>query len=135
MASIIPAVGEDKLLAFAMGVATPGNQILKLFTNNAVLDDANTAATFTEMSTLDYVAKTLTKTSWVIAQNLGISEATYASQTFAFTTGTAVLVYGYFIVDATTGVLLGAETFTTPKSIAFTGDQISIIPRVTLSKV
>jgi len=133
MALKVPAVGEDKLLAFTLGYATPGNQTLKLFVNNITPADADTAATYTEMSTLGYASKSLAKASWVIAQNGTKSEASYAAQTFTFTAGTAVTVYGYFVIDSTSGVLLWAELFDTGKVVQFAGDQIIIVPKFTLT--
>lgn len=135
MTLLVPTVGEDKLLAFTLGVSTPGNQTLKLFVNDITPADADTAATFTEMSTLGYAAKTLTKTSWVVAQASGVAQATYAEQSWTFTAGTLVTVYGYFIVDSTTGVLLWAERFAEGKDVMNAGDMIRITPKFTLSKV
>ena len=131
----VPTVGENKLLEFALGFSTPGNQLLKLYTNNVTIGDADTAATYTEMSTLGYAAKTLAKGSWVIAQNAGVAQGSYEAQTWTFTAGTAVTVRGYFVVDATTGVLLWSEAFGAAKVIQYTGDQIIITPVITLSKV
>jgi hypothetical protein len=135
MALFIPSAGENKLTEFALGYSTPGNQLLKLYTNNVTPADTDTAATYTEMATLGYAAKTLTKTSWSVAQSSGVATATYAAQTWTFTAGTAVTVYGYFVVDATSGVILWSEPFTSGKIIQYTGDQIIITPVFTGSKV
>lgn len=135
MTLLIPNASEVKLLEFALGFSTPGNQLLKLFVNNVIPGDTDTAATYTEMSTLGYAAKTLTKGSWSIVPSSNVGTASYAQQTWTFTAGTAVTVYGYFVTDSTTGVLLWAETFTTPKVAQYSGDQILITPQITLSKV
>ncbi len=135
MAIFIPSAGENKLVEFALGYSTPGNQLLKLYTNNVTPADTDTAATYTEMATLGYAAKTLTKTSWSVAQSGGVATATYAAQTWTFTAGAAVTVYGYFVVDATSGVILWSEPFTSGKIIQYTGDQIIITPVFTGSKV
>lgn len=135
MPLFIPSVGENKLVEFALGYSTPGNQLLKLYVNNVTAADTDTAATYTEMSTLGYAAKTLNKGNWSIAQNGGVAQASYAAQTWTFTAGTAVTVYGYFVVDATTGVLLWSEAFSSGKIIQYTGDQIIITPVFTGSKV
>lgn len=135
MPLLIPTVGENKLAEFMLGFSTPGNQTLKLFVNNITPADADVAATYTEMSTHGYAAKTLTKTSWVVAQNAGVGEGSYAQQTWTFTAAAAVTVYGYFVIDSTTGVLLWSEKFTTGKVVEFAGDQILITPKITLSKV
>ena len=135
MAILIPNASEVTLLQAALGFSTPGNQLLKLFVNNVVPGDADVAATYTEMSTLGYAAKTLTKGSWSVASTANVGTASYAQQTWTFSAGTAVTVYGYFVVDATSGLLLWAESFTTPKVAQFAGDQILITPQITLSKV
>lgn len=135
MTMTVPTVGENKLLEFALGFSTPGNQLLKLYTNNVTISDADTASTYTEMSTLGYAPKTLAKGSWTVAQNGGVAQASQPSQTWTFTAGTGVTVYGYFVVDATTGTLLWSEPFSSPKVIQYTGDQIIITPVITLSKV
>lgn len=135
MALLVPTVGENKLLEFQLGVSVPGNQTLKLFVNNITPADADVAGTYTEMSTNGYSAKTLTKTSWVVAQNgAAKAEGTYAQQTFAFTAAAAVTVYGYFVVDSTSGVLLYAERFASPPSISLSTDVIKVTPKFTYSK-
>jgi hypothetical protein len=137
MALILPTASEANVLKFALGVTTPGDQTLKLFINDVTAtDDTLVAAGLTEMSTLGYSAKTLTKTSWVVTGNSGAAaSAAYAQQTWTFTSGTAVTVYGYYVVDSTTGLLLWFEKFTSGKVIQNSGDQIIITPAITLSKV
>lgn len=135
MPLLIPTASENKLLEFLLGFSVPGNQILRLNVNNITPADADVAATYTEMSTHGYAAKTLTKTNWVIAQNAGVAEGTFAQQTYTFTAAAAVTVFGYYVTDVTTGLLIWAEKFNTGKVIQFAGDQILITPKFTLSKV
>lgn len=140
MALLVPNPSEGKLLEFALGVSTPGNQILRLYVNNVTPGDADTAASYTEMTTGGYVSKTLTKTSWVVTPASGSTanpaSAGYAQQTWTFDgTGGAATVYGYFITDSTTGLLLWAERFAASKLVQYNGDQILITPQITLSKV
>lgn len=137
MTILVPSASEKLLADFMLGVATPGNQQLKLFVNNVVPDDTFVNASLTEMSTLSYAAKTLTKTSWVNTAGATAFPSTgvYASQTFTFTAGTAVTVYGYWVIDVTTGLMLWAEPFAAPKIVQNAGDQIIITPQITLSRV
>lgn len=135
MPLLIPSSSENKLLEFMLGKSTPGDQTLKLYVNDITPADADVAATYTEMSTHGYAAKTLTKATWSVAQNSGVGEGTYPAQTWTFTAAAAVTVYGYFVLDSTTGLLLWAERFTSGKVIQFAGDQIIIAPKITLSKV
>lgn len=137
MALILPTASEATVLKFALGASTPGDQTLKLFVNDVTAtDDTLVAAGLTEMSTHGYAAKTLTKTSWVVTGNSGAAASgAYAQQTWTFTAASAVTVYGYFVIDSTTGLLLWFEKFTTGKVIQNAGDQIIITPAITLSKV
>lgn len=136
MPLILPTASEATLLSHALGAVTPGNQLLKLFVNDvAAGDDTLDASDFTEMSTHGYSAKTLTKTNWAVVGNAGAAAAaTYAQQTWTFTAAAAVLVYGYYVVDAATGLLLWFEEFAAAKTVENAGDQIIITPAITLSK-
>ena len=136
MSLVLPSASEKTALDFMLGVAVPGNQTLKLFTNNITPGDTDTASSYTEMSTLGYAAKSLTKTAWTNSSGGTGNPATgtYAQQTWTFTAGTAVTVYGYFIIDSTSGLLLWAEAFNAPKVVQNSGDQILITPTITLSR-
>ena len=137
MTILVPTASEKDLGEFMLGVATPGNQKLKLFVNNYTPVDGSVLASFTEMTTHGYADKTLTKTSWVVTAGSAGNPASgaYAQQTWTFTAAAAVIVYGYYITDVTTGRLLWAERFTTSKSVENAGDQILITPTITLSTV
>lgn len=136
MALIVPTAAEKTMLDFTLGVTVPGNQTLKLFVNNVTPDDTFVVANLTEMSTLGYAAKVLTKTSWVtVAGSTGQpATSTYAQQTWTFTAGTPVTVYGYFVIDVTSTLLLWVELFSSPKVVQNTGDQIIITPTITGSR-
>lgn len=137
MTIVVPSAAEKTDLEFMLGAVTPGNQTLKLYVNNHTLADTSAETDLTEMSTHGYAAKTLTKTSWaVVAGGSGNpATGTYAQQTWTFTAAAAVTVYGYYIIDSTSGKLMWAEAFASPKVIQNGGDQIIITPTVTLSRV
>lgn len=137
MTILVPSAAEKTLAEFMLGVTTPGNQYLGLFVNNYTPDDTTVLGSLTEMSTLGYASKTLTKTSWVVtAGSTGNpASAAYAVQTWTFTAGTLVNVYGYFVKDVTSGLLIWVESFSSPKPIQNTGDQIIITPTITFSRV
>jgi hypothetical protein len=134
MTLLIPTVSENTLCEFLLGKTTPGNQVLRLYVNNVAPGDSDVAATYTEMSTLGYAAQTLTKSSWTIAQNAGVAEGSYAQQAWTFTAGSAVTVYGYFVTDATSGLLLWAERFASAVTVQNSGDQIKVTPKFTFSR-
>jgi len=126
----VPDVGELRFMKFAFGVASMGNIALKLYTNNVTQANSDVASTYTEMTTLGYAAKTLAQGTWSCSTTGGNAEALYPQQTFTFTAGTAVTVYGYYLVDVASGDLLLSDSFDTGKSIHNTGDQILITPRI-----
>ncbi len=132
MALYIPDVGEVALWKRALGQATNGNMTLKLYVNDYTPVAGSTAANFTEMSTLGYAAKTLTAGSWVVTTISNVASGTYAQQTWTFTAGTAVIVYGYYIIEAG-GVVCYAERFSSSQTVQYTGDAISITPVITFT--
>ncbi|MGH8562706.1 MAG: hypothetical protein ACREXW_00945 [Gammaproteobacteria bacterium] len=135
MPLLVPTLGENRLLENALGKNASEDVILKLFVNNITPADGDTPSTFTEMSTHGYAAKTLTKTSWTVAQSGGVAEGTYAEQVWTFSAAAAVTVYGYYMVGASSSILVWEEKFASGKVIQNSGDQIKITPKITLSKV
>ena len=133
MALLVPDVGEVRLLSYALNNLVPENQILKLFQNNVTPAEGDVAGTYTEATFTGYVSKTLTGAGWTVATVAGVTTASFAQQTFAATADQATqLIYGYYVVGATSGILLWAERFTNgPFAIAVNGDQILVTPKIT----
>lgn len=139
---VVSNEGEKLLLEAALGKVAAGNLKLKLFTNNVTPGHADTVATYTEMGAVQgYSEKTLTTSTWNAASagtgtgvaNSNKASITYPQQIFSFDgTGGAVTVYGFFITDSAGTTLLGAERFSTAKSVANNGDAIKITPQVRL---
>lgn len=128
MPLLIPTASEDLLLSLMLKESNE-DYTLKLFVNNVTPGNADTAATYTEMSTLGYAAKTILPADWTIAQNGSAeAEATAPQEVWTFTAGTLVTVYGYFVVRATAGTLLWAERFASSIPVQNTGDSISVTP-------
>ena len=131
MTLLVPNVGEARMLKAVVNHTVPQDLVLKLFTNNVTPGETDTAGTYTEASGNGYAAITLTGSSWTITEGAP-SDASYAQQTFTFT-GNLGNVYGYFIVQASSGILLWAEKFSDgPYNIVNNGDQIKITPKITL---
>lgn len=133
---VIPTQSEKTTLEYTLGVVAPNDQKLKLFVNDVVPDDTFVAANLTEMSTLSYADKTLTKANWVVTAGAAGAPASgaYAQQQWILTAGAAVTVYGYYVVDSVTGKLLWAERFNNPKTVGNAGDQVLITPTLTNSR-
>lgn len=131
MPGLVPDTGETLALQNFLNHTAPQDQLLKLFVNNYTPVEGSVAADFTEMSTQGYASKALTGTSWVVTPGAPTSAA-YAQQTWTFDgTGGSTVVYGYYVVQASSGVLMFAERFGTPPTIVNNGDQIKVTPTIT----
>ena len=131
----IPDASEALLLQFMVGdVAPHANWTLRLYTNDYTPVPASVVGSFTEMTTQNYAAKTLTNTSWVVTAIDPEAQAAYAEQSFVFDgSGGNTTVYGYYLTDNTAGALLWAERFASPQVVPGTlGGTISVTPTITL---
>jgi hypothetical protein len=107
----------------------PTDPILKLYVNNVTPGDSDTASSYTEMTTQNYSAKTLSGASWTFTAGEP-SHADFAQQTWTFDgTGGSTSVYGYYVVKTSSGLLLFAERFSDgPYTITTNGDVIKVTP-------
>lgn len=99
------------LKALIGAVAQTEDFVVGLFTSNITPAEGDTASTYTAVEAAGggYARKTLTKATWVVSSN----PITYPAQTWTFTgalTGNAV-IYGYFILRASTLDLIYSENF------------------------
>ncbi len=108
MAGVIPNVEEGRILEDYVR-----NDIsLRLYSNDYTPIETSTLAAFTEVAGGGYAAITLNDAEWVVTPGAP-SVAEYAQQTFTFTGATTApgTIYGYYLVDIVTGLLIGAERF------------------------
>lgn len=131
---LVPNVGEVQLLKFALGVDASENQTLKLFASNTTPAEGDTAGTYTAATGGGYADKTLTKTSWSVANAGGTTTGEYAEQTYTFTgpLTTNPDIYGYFVISASGGILLWAERAGSTFTPANNGDTYKVTPKITL---
>lgn len=131
MALLVPNTGEVIALSLLVNKTAPENLVYKLFATNVTPAETDTAASYTEASGGGYAAITMTGASWTVTGGAP-STAAYAQQTYTFTGAltTNATIYGYFVVQASSGTLVLAETFTsfTP---AANGDNIKLTPQIT----
>lgn len=131
MALLVPNTGEVIALSLLVNKTTPENLVYKFFSNNITPAETDTAATYTESTGGGYAAITLTGASWTVTGGAP-STAAYAQQTYTFTgpLTTNPNIYGYFVVQASSGTLVLAENFTmfTPTN---NGDNIKLTPQIT----
>jgi hypothetical protein len=131
MALVVPNVGEAKIFENFLNVTAPQTLTLKLYTNSHTPAESDTASNYTEASGFGYSAVTLTPGSWTITQG-NPTTASFPQQTFTFT-GNLGNVYGYYVVQSTSGILMWAEQFSDgPYNIVNNGDQIKITLQITL---
>lgn len=130
MTLVVPDTGEDLALKNFLNKAAAQDQTLKLYTNNITPAEGDTAATYTEASGFGYAAKSVIGANWTFTPGAP-SQAAYAAQTWTFN-GNLGNVYGYFVVQATSGTLMWAERFSDgPYNVANNGDQIIVTPKIT----
>jgi hypothetical protein len=130
MALLVPNAAEDVILQNILNKTAPQDQRLKLFTNNVTPAETDTEASYTEAAGNGYSDVALNGAAWTVTPGNPTSAAA-AQQTFTFT-GALGNVYGYYVVQQTSGKILWAERFTgAPFVINNNGDQIKITPQFT----
>ena len=132
MALVLVDQAENIVLEAIVNKTAPQNLILKLFKSNTTPGETDTEATYTEADFTGYSNITLTGSSWGTASSSTIA---YAKQTFTSSAGSQnQAVYGYYIVQATSGKLMWAERFSDgPYNIANNGDKIEVTPTISAS--
>lgn len=125
--------GEEAFL----DLITDVDMTLRLYRNDVVSGltdvqiEALTQASFTEANFAGYAASSMT-TAWTTTQG-NPSTATRAVVTFTrSSTGTAQLIYGYYVTRNSDGALMWFEHFDAPVSIEFINDAIQVTPTLTL---
>lgn len=129
----IPNEGELELLRNMLSGTPAPDLKLKLFTNDIIPGNDDTASSYTEMVGMGYTEKTLAAASWTFAHLSLVAEATHLPQVWTFTAGGPVTIYGYYVVGATDGLLRWAERFTPAFSAEIAGDKLTVTPKMTFS--
>jgi hypothetical protein len=141
MSLVVPNTAEILMLKYIVNAAATdgtepgpsgGNRILRLYSNNITPSNTTVLGGITETTAAGYTPITLTGSSWTISTSAGVTTASYAQQTFSFTTG--VSIYGYYVTtQGGSPQLLWAERFTaSPYVLPSGGGEIEISLRVTL---
>ena len=131
MALNFPDVGENIALEAVVNKTAPQNLVLRLYSNNITPSDTDTAGTFTEATFAGYAAITLTGASWNAA---AAGSITYGSQqTFTrSSTGAGENIYGYYVTQLTSGLLVYAERDgAAPFVVTNQDDAVKITPAIT----
>lgn len=131
MALVVPNAAEKRALELLLKKVTPAEDlIIRLYSNNVTPGEADTEATYTEVSGGGYAAVTFTPASWTITEG-GPTSAAYPKITWTFT-GAVGNVYGYYVVESSSGKLRWAERFVDgPYNIDAAGKSIDVTPQFT----
>lgn len=134
MAFLTVNVGEVLLLRYILNNTTPGDVQLHLYTNNLTPAETDTLSMYTESTAGGYTTYALPGAAWTFATSAGTSTATYARQTFSYTTSETL--YGYYLTNENFGggqQLIWAERFSTgPFTLPGIGGTIDIDPKIGL---
>jgi hypothetical protein len=128
----VPDVGENRILETIVNKTAAENLSLRLFINNITPSDTDTTATFTQAVFPGYAAITLTGASWGTASGGTITYS--AQQTWTCSGSSTDDVYGYYIVQVTSGILLWAERDgAAPAAVRNSGDAVRVTPTISAS--
>lgn len=129
MALNFPDVGENLVLEMIVNKTAPQNLVLKLYKNNITPSDTDTASTYTEATFGGYSAITLTGASWGSASSGTIAYG--SQQTFTCNATATDDIYGYYVVQASSGTLLYSERdANAPFAVRNSGDAVKITPTI-----
>lgn len=129
MALNVPDAGENKILEMVVNKTAPENLVLRLYINNITPSDTDTTATFTQAGFPGYASITLPGASWNAAAAGSITYS--AQQTFTCSGASTDDVYGYYIIQLTSGVLMWAERdVLAPFLVRLSGDVVKVTPSI-----
>ena len=129
MALNVPDVGENLILDMIVNKVAAQNLVLKLFKNNITPADTDVAATYTESTFTGYASITLAGASWNSAAAGSISFS--AQQSFTCSGASSESVYGYYLIQLTSTVLMWSERDgSAPFAIAVSGDKVQMTPSI-----
>jgi hypothetical protein len=130
-ALVVLSQGESLALQALVNKTAPQTLVLKLFTNNVTPASGDTEATYTEMAGQGYASVSLTPASWSTS-GAAPTVISFPQTTFTFTAGGPTNVYGYFVIQTTSGKAIWSERFAgAPFVIQNAGDQIVMTPQIT----
>ena len=137
-ALVLADEGATQILGTFLRSVTTGDVKLHLYCTNVTpnASGTDTVSTYTECTGGGYAAVTLTRgTNWTISGNAP-TEAAYLEQTFTFTGAltTNTTIYGYYVTDSGSTVLIWSELLGSTFVPANNGDNVKITPKFQMSK-
>jgi hypothetical protein len=124
--------GLDAKCLYLLGKTVAIGYTIRLYTNNYLPVLTSIPADFTEYpSGQGYAPLTTIPALWTGGTVLGIATYTYAQITFVFNAyvGAPRSIYGYYVTDPISTVVVFAEAAVQPFLVPFVGGQILLTPQ------
>lgn len=120
--------GSAYLLRIIMGQVGFGDMVVRLYSFPRVPQRSDTMASFVEPTDPTYAPVVVTPSEWEIDDS-GDFPVAYVSPALEFTFTNPVSLYGYYVSDPTSTVLLWSQTFDQyPSNVPVGGGVFSVSP-------
>lgn len=136
MALLVPNVGEGRMIRLITNsVTTTGENLkIRLFKSNTTPTSTMTLSDYTEATFTGYTSVTATSASWTINEGAPTSATQAAATTFTCSSATSESIYGYYLSQENSSILLWSERFSDgPYVITNSGDKIILTAQLTVS--
>lgn len=136
MALLVPNVGEGRMIRLITNsVTTTGENLkIRLFKSNTTPTSTMTLSDYTEATFTGYTSVTATSASWTINEGAPTSATQAAATTFTCSSATSESIYGYYLSQENSSILLWSERFSDgPYVITNNGDKIILTAQLTVS--
>ena len=124
MTLIVPSVGDVLALNLITGKTAQTNLKLHLFKNNVTPTKTDTISTYTESTGTGYASVTLTPANFSTSTVGSTTTTSYPTVTFTYTGSESV--YGYYVTNNDSTIVLWAEAFSSVFSIPAGGGQVLV---------
>jgi hypothetical protein len=129
MAAIVVNDGLDQVARRLLGLQVGAPALyLGLFANNVPIAVGTRLADLAEIIAPGYAGVPLTIANWAGGTNAGLSQYSYPVVTFTFTAGApaGTQVFGYFVSETTTELLMWAENLPVAFPVLPAGGTLSV---------
>ena len=132
MALIVPNGGEVIALQAMLG-KRPADVVhtLCLYENNVTPGESDTVVTYTTATFSGYASEEVSADDWTITAGAPSSAACVQKSFTSDAAQSAQSIYGYFLVEASSGDLVYAERFSSTPTIENNGDAIRVTMNIT----
>ncbi len=134
---VMPDEGEGVALAALLGKTAAATPLtLRLFSNNHTPAHGDTIANYTEVTGGGYAAFALTGATWTVTPG-SPSQAAYPAHSFTFTGATSApgTIYGYYITDNNSKMVVAQLLNSPPFTPVVNGDSVIVTLQITLASV